>query len=163
MVASLLNEYDTNRAELLAAIAGLDEAALDTQGVVGDWSIKNLLAHLTAWEDWAVQALAEIASSGVLPARLKQPYEQGFATWNAAQVAEREELTPDEQLVELERVRAELRQALSQLDDARLAASIAWDSGSITLADFMRTWPEHDREHLPALRQAVAQLRANES
>jgi hypothetical protein len=33
-------------AEQIGAIAGLDEAALDRKGVVSEWSVKNVLAHI---------------------------------------------------------------------------------------------------------------------
>jgi uncharacterized protein (TIGR03083 family) len=38
-----------------AAIEGLDEAALTEAGVVDQWSIKDLIGHVTAWEQKALQ------------------------------------------------------------------------------------------------------------
>ena len=49
-LSDALAEFGHTRAELLAAIGGLDEAALDRKGVIGEWSIKNVLAHIAAWE-----------------------------------------------------------------------------------------------------------------
>jgi hypothetical protein len=44
------------------------------------------------------------------------------------EVVEREELTPDEQLMELERTRAELLSYLGGLDAAALARTRPWDT-----------------------------------
>ena len=46
---------------------GLDEAALDRKGVIGDWSIKNVLAHIAAWEAWVVEALPTRMTTGATP------------------------------------------------------------------------------------------------
>ncbi len=50
------------------AIAGLDEAALVESGVVGQWSIKDLIGHVTAWEQLAVEALEQARSGEPIPA-----------------------------------------------------------------------------------------------
>src|SRR5260370_37345932 len=47
--ASILNELRSKYAALEAILAPLDEAQLTTPGVIGDWSIKDILAHITAW------------------------------------------------------------------------------------------------------------------
>jgi hypothetical protein len=38
-------------------VAGLDEAAMTEPGVVGAWSIKDILGHVTAWDQMVVQHL----------------------------------------------------------------------------------------------------------
>src|SRR5690242_1709047 len=63
-------EESTSKAELLAAladaqaqfdaaIAGLDEAALVEPGVVGDWSVKDLIGHVAAWEQLVIESVAQ--------------------------------------------------------------------------------------------------------
>jgi len=46
---SLLNEMHTAYAALEEMLASLDETRMTTPGVNGDWSIKDVLAHVTAW------------------------------------------------------------------------------------------------------------------
>src|SRR5262245_8659020 len=41
--------------QLDAAIDGLDEAALTESGIVEAWSIKDLLGHITTWEQMALR------------------------------------------------------------------------------------------------------------
>jgi hypothetical protein len=155
----VLAELSRTRADLLGALAGLDEAALDRKGVIGEWSIKNVLAHIAAWEDWVVQALPVRVSTGATPADFRQRAEDEDR-FNAEEVAEREELTPDEQLMELERTRAELLAYLDSLDAATLARAHLWDTWPGTLPEYLlEALRDHEAEHVEALRVAAAQLR----
>ena len=50
-----------------AAYAGLPEAQLTEPGVVGDWSVKDLLAHVSTWEEEALKFLPLILAGGRAP------------------------------------------------------------------------------------------------
>jgi hypothetical protein len=154
-----LAELDRTRAELLAAIGGLDETALDRKGVVGDWSVKNVLAHIAAWEAWVVQALPARMTTGTTPEDFQQRAENEDR-FNAEEVAEREELTPDEQLMELERTRAELLAYLRGLDSAELARRQPWDSWEGTLPEYLlEALRDHEAEHVEVLRAVAKDLK----
>ena len=49
------------------AYAGLDDSRLTEPGVVGDWSVKDLLAHVTIWEEEALKYLPLIIAGGRPP------------------------------------------------------------------------------------------------
>ena len=154
-----LSELSRTRAELLGAIDGLDESALDRKSVVGEWSIKNVLAHIAAWEDWVVQVLPVRVATGVTPEDFRQRVEDEDR-FNAEEVAEREELTPNEQLMELERTRAELLAYLGSLDAATLARAHLWDTWQGTLPEYLlESLRDHEAEHVEALRAAAGELR----
>jgi hypothetical protein len=154
-LSGALAELSRTRAELLGAIGGLDEAALDRKGVVGDWSVKNVLAHIAAWEAWVVEALPTRMTSGATPQEFRQRAEDEDR-FNAEEVAEREELTPDEQLMELERTRAELLAYLGGLDAAALERKHPWDSWEGTLPEYLLVaLCDHEAEHVEALRAAA--------
>jgi uncharacterized damage-inducible protein DinB len=156
-VQQLLDEITGNRAELLAAITGLDEETLDRKGVVGEWSIKNVLAHLTGWEAWLIDVMPEALASGVTPERAQRALREMDA-WNAEQVTEREEYTPDEQLTELERTRDELIARLRTLDDAVLEQEQAWFGRPHPVAEYIRICTSHhDDEHREALSAATGE------
>ena len=153
-----LAELAHTRAELLTAIGGLNEAALDHKRVIGDWSVKNVLAHIAAWEAWVVQALPARMTTGVTPEDFRQRAEDQ-ERFNAEEVAEREELTPDEQLMELERTRAELLAYVRGLDAAALARNRPWDTWERTLPEYLlEALRDHEAEHVEVLRTAVAEL-----
>ena len=152
---TVIEELTQVRAELLALVAGLDEAMLDRGGLLGDWSVKNLLAHMAAWESWVVEMVQVRLSGAELPAHLRAATADEDA-YNAAQVAEREELTPDEQLMELERTRAELLALLGRLGPALLDAPEPRPGAPQSLSDNLRaSLIRHDREHTAALRSAL--------
>lgn len=54
------------RADLEALIAEAGPTRLDTPGAAGDWTVKDVIAHLTAWRWWSVARL-EAAVSGSAP------------------------------------------------------------------------------------------------
>ena len=47
----ILGHVTASRVALTSAIYGLSEADLTTQDVVGDWSVKDVMAHLGRWEE----------------------------------------------------------------------------------------------------------------
>ena len=55
--ATLLNEMQRGYLALEAMLTPLDETQMTTAGVNGDWSIKDVLTHLTAWQRTMVARL----------------------------------------------------------------------------------------------------------
>lgn len=53
----LLDLLTTSHAELLDTLKGLTHEQMHQAGVTGPWSVKDLLAHLVAWEAEVVTAL----------------------------------------------------------------------------------------------------------
>ena len=150
-----LAELHAARTELLALLNGMDEATLERPGALGAWSVKNMLAHLAAWEDWVVQALPVRMATGTTPPefRARVADEDQF---NALEVAERAELTPSEQLMELERVRAELLRYVHTLPPAELARRQPWPECAGTLPEYLLVaLGQHERDHAAALRAAL--------
>ena len=64
--AKLLERIRTARADLEAAIGGLSETQLSSPGFNGEWSLKDLIAHFTFWEQQAA-FLMECAIDGYRP------------------------------------------------------------------------------------------------
>jgi uncharacterized protein (TIGR03083 family) len=60
---ALLSSLATSRQQLLAAIDGLSDEELTQPGAMDDWSVKDLLSHLTAWEAELVKLLAQLRTS----------------------------------------------------------------------------------------------------
>lgn len=56
----VLDSLQMARARLLKAIDGLSQDGMLRPGVIGLWSVKDLLAHLTAWESELVTALSRL-------------------------------------------------------------------------------------------------------
>ena len=55
--SEILKALEEGREKFLDAIEGLDEESLGQAGVVGEWSIKDILVHLSRWEAELVKLL----------------------------------------------------------------------------------------------------------
>lgn len=153
--AQLVATLDAQRAELSSLLTGQPEDALDRKGAVGEWSIKNVLAHLAAWELTMVQALDERLIGGKDPEVLAT-IAANPDDWNAAQVAEGDHLSPEDQLAELDWTHDVLVQYLRSLDDATLTQRAPWSGWDGTVAEYIRSAiADHERDHLAQIRAAM--------
>jgi uncharacterized damage-inducible protein DinB len=106
--AELLERMAGTRAEVEAAIAGKDAAVLTRPGADG-WSVKDHLAHLTAWQRSLIALLEGTSRSEALGIdEVAQEEESGFVEVNAL-LHERVKDQP------LDRVLAEFRQSRQDL------------------------------------------------
>ena len=53
-------DLDDAREKMIQSFAVLDDTMLDEPGVVGEWSVRQTIAHLLAWDAWGSRALAAL-------------------------------------------------------------------------------------------------------
>jgi hypothetical protein len=82
----LLKRFENAWADFQESYAGLTDSQLTQPGVMGDWSVKDILGHVTTWEEEALKSLPVILQGGRLP-RYSVLY-GGIDAFNA-QMAER--------------------------------------------------------------------------
>ena len=87
----LLNRLDIAWVAFQASYAGLSSSRLTEPGVVGDWSVKDIIAHVTWWEEEALRHLPLIMAGG-RPPRYSVTY-GGIDAFNAM-MAERKRDVP---------------------------------------------------------------------
>lgn len=138
--------------ELDAAVAGLDEAILAEPGVVGAWSIADLLGHVTAWELLALQHMAQHARGEPLTF-VSGPAVDDF---NAAEAARRSGWALARVLAEQadtrERPRAAV-EALSEEEWTAPAGAAGEALGAVVAGDLGGDVPgDHAAEHARAIR-----------
>ncbi len=63
----LLQRFDEAWRGLLASYADLSESEMIEPGVSGSWSVKDVIAHVTSWEDEALTHLPVILAGGRPP------------------------------------------------------------------------------------------------
>ena len=63
MVEALLDELDAARASFHEALALVDVDLVTVPGVVNDWSVRDLVVHVAAWDEHGTEALA-LATTG---------------------------------------------------------------------------------------------------
>jgi len=63
--AEVLRELAEGRAAFMEALNGLSDEDLLQDGVIGEWSIKDVLFHLTMWEAELVKLLWQVSQNQV--------------------------------------------------------------------------------------------------
>ena len=155
---TVLARQDAARAELLTAIAGLDETTMATLPVVGAWTIKEVLAHLAGRAAWHLAAIRQVQAG-------EQPdfaVLQDVQPLSAQHVKERASWTVAEILDEMDATRTALEELLMAMPEEDLFRvghfrGPHWDN----LAGWLRVAREHEEEHavqLRAWRTAVATI-----
>ena len=91
---------------LLESYAGLSEAELLEPGVTGAWSVRDIIAHVTWWEEEALAHLPLVLRGG-RPPRYSVTY-GGIDAFNATMTEERKDLS----LAEVLRLRDEVHRRL---------------------------------------------------
>jgi hypothetical protein len=66
-VQRLLDRLEAAWAALTDSYAGVPESKLTEPGVVDDWSVQDVLAHVTSWEEEALRHLPLIIAGGTPP------------------------------------------------------------------------------------------------
>lgn len=86
--------------EFKESYLGLSEAQIQQPDVVGEWSIKDIIGHVTTWEEEALKALALILQGEKLP-RYKDLY-GGLNKFNALMTEKKHVLSLSEILEQSE-------------------------------------------------------------
>ena len=95
----LLRSLDKAWAAFKGSYAGLSDLRLTEPGVTGDWSVKDILAHVTTWEGEAVKHLPLIIGGGCPPRYVRYG---GIDAFNAKMSEEKRGLSLAEVLRQLE-------------------------------------------------------------
>ncbi len=155
-LATLLATLDQERALLLDAIKNVPDEVLTLKGVVGAWSIKNVLAHLADQERLVAQVLPQRLATGITP-EIVSIINADADAWNAKQIEASEHLTLYEQLQQLEQARQALIQVLCDVGEEALNRQHPWPEWEGTVAEYiLHVVVEHEREHREAM---LARLR----
>ncbi len=87
----LLKKLDKAWVEFKESYADLSDARLTEPGVEGDWTVKDILAHVTWWEEEALKHLPLIMKEGV-PPRYSTQY-GGIDAFNALMTERKQDLS----------------------------------------------------------------------
>lgn len=92
----LLERLDKPWTAFKESYAGLSDAQLTEPGVTGDWSVKDIIAHVTWWEEEALKHLPLVVEGG-RPPRYSVQY-GGIDAFNALMTDEKRGLSLSEVL-----------------------------------------------------------------
>jgi len=104
----LLKQLDKTWASIKESYAGLPEAQLMEPGVTGNWSVRDILAHVTTWEEEALKYLPLILQGG-RPPRYSTKY-GGIDAFNAQMTEQKRSLSLSNVLRQLDETHRQLMQ-----------------------------------------------------
>ncbi len=143
-IRHLLARLAMERASLLELLLGLDERILSEVPLIGDWTVKDVLAHIAAWDRWEDQAMRRMVAG-------EEPdfsAIQDFDAANAAFIAVWRDRSLADVLAELRAARADWvawLKGLSVEEFFRRRSYAGWD-WSFFVTPLRVQW-QHDAEH----------------
>ena len=154
-MGSFFDEVQSERAALLEAIRGLHPVTLERPGVLGAWSVKDVLAHIAGWQNWMIRAYPYRLEHGDLPDDLKVS-DDNVDEWNRKFVEERRGRTPDQVIEDLNDGLRRLLTWAANLGTTRLNAPDPWPGRQESIASYFREFlAGHDREHREQIERSL--------
>src|SRR5258707_12625446 len=101
----LLKQLEKAWAAIKESYAGLSDSQLTEPGVMGNWSDKDIRAHVTTWEEEALKYLPLILSGGRPPRYIQSG---GIDAFNAQMAEQKRQMALTEVLRQLEEVHRRL-------------------------------------------------------
>lgn len=143
----LLDKLTTERALILETLDRVPEEEIGKRGVVGDWSVKDILSHLNYWEAELIKLLWQ-AQQGQTPTTIhfgKKSADELNEEWyeNAR------ERPIDRILADFEAIRKQTIRRVSQFSENNLNSDEAyhWLKGYPLWTWIANDTYEHEREH----------------
>jgi hypothetical protein len=96
----LLNNLEKAWQQFKESYLGLTDSQMSQPGVIGGWSVKDIIAHITTWEEEALKSLPMIMQDHKLP-RYKDLY-GGLNAFNALMTEKKRGLSLSDVLKQLE-------------------------------------------------------------
>jgi len=139
-----------SREDLQQALDGLSNKEMTQVPVEGVWTIKDVLGHLTSWEEALLKPLRSYADGGPFDGQVIEEY----LTWNDEQAAHKKGLSLDTILDELTSVREKLIAMATRLSDRQYEQQVTFPWGERGTVDkALHGLSLHEREHLRTIQR----------
>lgn len=144
----LLARLAFERARLLAQLLSLDEKALTGVPAAGDWTVKEVLAHIAAWDRWEARTMRTMAA-GETP---DWTAVQDIDSANAGFVASSRDRTLAEVLAEMQAARSDWVTWLERLPEEEFFRARAYSGHDWSFyGEPLRVQWQHDAGHAEGL------------
>lgn len=145
-----IQRFEAARAKMRAIV----KLAEDNQVIYAPWRMKEVLDHITGWDD-AISASIKSLLSGDIPAT---PAMHGIDVYNAETVSTREAIPYAVSQREWEASRTELLELLRTMSDAQLKQpfTLPW-GGEGTIETVISIFSAHEEEHAREISQIIQQ------
>ncbi|MBZ0310779.1 MAG: DinB family protein [Anaerolineae bacterium] len=140
--SQLFAHLDQTRAETESVFASIDSNTLIYAD--GEWTLKDIIGHLSAWEQAAVTCLQAHAEGG--EARL--PVQMSDDEYNHLNVARRKNFSIEKILLEWQETREWLKQVIEEMPDDQFMSEMTYPEGERGSAtQLVEEMIEHELEH----------------
>jgi hypothetical protein len=144
----LINEIEANWSELANISRGLTDADLTRPHAAGDWSLKDLFAHIAGWEEEAARRINEIANG--MGHTLTWPTREEEDAFNAQTVQKSRALSSEQVMKRLEECHQDLMDMLATFGEELAVADV-----EVRAAEWIPGWTYmHYQHHAPEIWQA---------
>jgi len=146
----MLTKLDESRRALHQAIQGLSEEEMTQVQVEGVWTIKDVLGHITSWEEFCLKPLQRYADGAPFEATVIEDY----LALNEELAARKQDTPLDVILDELDAIRQELMATASKLSAEQWEQRVIFpwgDEGAV--AEMLDELYQHELEHVHAIQQ----------
>lgn len=143
----LINEIEAHWAELASAARGLTDEEMTRRDGAGAWSLKDVFAHIAAWEEEAARRISEIANGN--GSRLTWPSRDEEDAFNAAAVQKSLSMSLDQVMKRLEECHQDLMDMLATFGEELIVADM-----EVKAAEWIPGWTYmHYQHHAPDIWQ----------
>ena len=148
--AELIHDLRTSRAQLDALVEGMPKDELTARTMSGAPSVKDVLAHLAAWEAELVTALAKLKQG--VRSRFFDLGDEHVDALNATTYEENKDRPLERVMADFRGVRVQVIRQVERFSQAELDAPVSKHSGATLTEVVLGETIEHQQEHLPGLR-----------
>ncbi len=153
----LLKQLAENRAQLNALIQDVSEEALTQPGAYGEWSVKDVLEHISRWESELIQVLFQ-AAQGAEPE--SEVFNPEYLKVNEVWYQESKDRPLDRVQADFQAVRKQLIKRLTTFPDPQLTTLgvYPWMKKQALIDLIKNIALDHEVEHLEGLKPWRAAL-----
>lgn len=140
---------DNGHKTILSTVDGLDAPHWQTPGVCGEWTVKDLLAHLASYEWMLVEVFDNLVNGSTATPTLDR-YHEGPTSFNDEEVAKRREDSINKVLAEYKKAHREAMVLAERVPTGGWTQNgiLPWYGSAYDLDDFIAyTFYGHKREH----------------
>src|SRR5690349_2661257 len=132
---------------VIQVVDGFPQVGWDVPGACGDWSVMEIIAHLTSYEHVTIEVLKTFQGDEPTPNILK--FLHHLDEFNNTEVEARKYLTAQQVIDEYQDTQVQTTSLLMQIPTDRVGqiGTMPWYGQDCCLADFIDRLFDHTREH----------------
>jgi len=146
---------------IIQVVDGLREVQWDVPGVCGEWSVKDIVAHLASYERVTLDVLNTFSGKEPTPYVLR--FISQTQQFDDSEVEARKYATAQQVIDEYQDTQVQTISLLEQIPPEKVQqpGTMPWYQKDLSLADFINRMYEHTREHYDQIARFHDKVRPN--